>query len=202
MRLLTYIYLTFYRIVLLGQKGVGKSTLGRTLLGGNEKHFPRGVSTSQKIKIITDHFLGIGECVTIIDTPGPPRKSFNKRNFNSSEGKSSFINNYAMVFRSLIFNQKSFLVEGYRSSLEEIKKTNLFILLMKKQNMCNPKNNQTIIILKWYEDFFGKEMWKHVITEATYHQHFLQNKVNTYFGEFLELVKLFNKRSGKCVLLT
>ena len=172
--------MTFFSIVLLGQKGVGKSTLGRTLLGGNEKHFPMGVSTSQKIKTITDHFLGIGECVTIIDTPGPPRKSFNKRNFNSSEGKSSFINNYAMVFISLIFNQKSFLVEGYRSSLEEIKNANLFILLLKKQNMCNQKIlRSTIRILKWYEDFFGKEMWKHVITEATYHQHFLQNKVNT-----------------------
>ena len=86
------IYVTFCSIVLLGQKGVGKSTLGRTLFGGNEKHFPMGISTSHRIKTITDHFLGFGECVTIIDTPGPPRKFFNKRNFNSTEGKSSFIN--------------------------------------------------------------------------------------------------------------
>ena len=84
----------------------------------------------------------------------------------------------------VLFNQVtlllSFIVEEYRSSLEEIKSANLFILLLKKQNMCNQKNlTSTVRILKWYEDFFGKEMWKHVITEATYHQHFLQNKVNT-----------------------
>ena len=88
-----------------------------------------------------------------------------------------------MVFRNLIFNQitllLSFAVEEYRSSLKEIKKANLFLLLLKKQNMCSQKIlRSTIRILKWYEDFFGKEMWKHVITEATYHQHFLQNKVN------------------------
>ena len=111
-----------------------------------------------------------------------------------------------MVFRNLIFNQitllLSFAVEEYRSSLKEIKKANLFLLLLKKQNMCSQKIlRSTIRILKWYEDFFGKEMWKHVITEATYHQHFLQNKVGKYFGEFLELVILFKKQSGRCVLL-
>ena len=108
-----------------------------------------------------------------------------------------------MVFRNLIFNQitllLSFLVEGYRSSLEEIKKTNLFILLLKKQNMCNPKNNQTIRILKWYEDFFGKEMWNHVITEATYHQHFLPKKVieenAQFWGGFQFLYFLTQKKT-------
>ena len=72
--------------MLLGQKGVGKSTLGRTLLGGNEKHFPMGISTRNRIKTITDHFLGFGQCVTITDTPGPPRNYFNKRTFKSNKG--------------------------------------------------------------------------------------------------------------------
>lgn len=71
--------------MLLGPKGVGKSTLAQTLLG----NFSRSIGSRSKIKTFKDHFLGIGQCVTIIDTSGPPRNYFNKRNLTLNEGKSS-----------------------------------------------------------------------------------------------------------------
>jgi hypothetical protein len=52
--------------------GVGKSTLGNQLLGGSAS-FARGHSFDSKtefIHIATGNFLGIGQCFTIIDTPG------------------------------------------------------------------------------------------------------------------------------------
>lgn len=70
-------------------------------------------------------------------------------------------------------------VDEYSSSLKEIKSANIFILLLRKQNMCNHRHLKNLRILKWYEDIFGKEMWNHVITEATYHQHFHHKNVNT-----------------------
>ena len=62
----------YSRIVLLGQTGVGKSSLGNQLFGGRGI-FPVGHATSSETTDITwkaDHYLGTGQCITVIDTPG------------------------------------------------------------------------------------------------------------------------------------
>jgi GTPase Era involved in 16S rRNA processing len=52
--------------------GVGKSTLGNQLIG-DKKSFAVGhkfLSKTEQISYVTDQYLGVGKCITIIDTPG------------------------------------------------------------------------------------------------------------------------------------
>ena len=52
--------------------GVGKSTLGNQLIG-DKKSFGVGhkfISKTERITFVADNFLGVGKCVTLIDTPG------------------------------------------------------------------------------------------------------------------------------------
>ena len=52
--------------------GVGKSTLGNQILGGNDA-FARGhamTSKTSNISIGVGNYLGTGKCFSIIDTPG------------------------------------------------------------------------------------------------------------------------------------
>jgi predicted GTPase len=56
----------------LGRTGVGKSSLGNQLFG-DKMTFAVGHKSTSKTETISwaaDHFLGTGQCITIIDTPG------------------------------------------------------------------------------------------------------------------------------------
>ena len=58
--------------ILIIMVGVGKSTLGNQLIG-DKKSFGVGhkfISKTERISIVADNFLGVGKCVTLIDTPG------------------------------------------------------------------------------------------------------------------------------------
>ena len=62
----------FHRILLLGRTGVGKSSLGNQLFG-DKMTFAVGHKSTSKTETISwaaDHYLGTGQCITIIDTPG------------------------------------------------------------------------------------------------------------------------------------
>ena len=61
-----------FRILLLGRTGVGKSSLGNQLFGDKLTFAVGHKSTSktEAISWVSDHFLGTGSCITIIDTPG------------------------------------------------------------------------------------------------------------------------------------
>ena len=60
------------RILLLGRTGVGKSSLGNQLFG-DKMTFAVGHKSTSKTETISwasHHYLGTGQCITIIDTPG------------------------------------------------------------------------------------------------------------------------------------
>lgn len=58
--------------MLLGRTGVGKSSLGNQLFGDKMTFAVGHKSTSktERISWASDHYLGTGQCITIIDTPG------------------------------------------------------------------------------------------------------------------------------------
>ncbi len=56
----------------MGATGVGKSTLGNQLFGG-KKVFGVGhgsESETATIQMESERFIGTGDCITVIDTPG------------------------------------------------------------------------------------------------------------------------------------
>ena len=71
----------------MGATGVGKSTLGNQLLGGRAG-FKVGHSTNSETTEISwrsDHYLGIGQCITVIDTPGTADTQGMKRSLKTNQ---------------------------------------------------------------------------------------------------------------------
>lgn len=58
--------------MLLGKTGVGKSSFGNLIVGGqNVFEVGHGASSkTSKVAWTSQRFLGDGQCVTVIDTPG------------------------------------------------------------------------------------------------------------------------------------
>ena len=132
------------RIVLLGMTGVGKSTLGNQLLGGNNQ-FSVGhtiKSHTTEISWRADHYLGTGQCITVIDTPGVA----------DTAGQD--------------YKQSLQLQQVLKDNIKSI---DIFMLLFKGSNLRF--DSSLVEMIQWYEAIFGKDMWKHVVTETTFWSH-------------------------------
>lgn len=139
------------RIVLLGKTGVGKSSVGSQLFG-DRNSFVVGHNIGSETLSITaksDHYLGYGECLTIIDTPG----------VKDTEGR-----DYEHTL-----NMKEALQR-------DIKSVDIFLLLLSGKDTRFDEGTQELLL--WYQAIFGVDMWKHLIVETTFWGHSETNKAD------------------------
>ena len=135
-------------VVVLGPTGVGKSTTGNALLSGNRKFsscFSTGTGTNSKTKV-TDwkvgKWLGVGSCMTVVDTPGTDDTSGQQQDYENIKELTKFLK-------------------------EDLKEIDIFLVMFKEQNMRFVQSMKNAINL--FESIFGKDLfWSNVATEFTF----------------------------------
>ncbi len=184
------------RIMLLGGTGVGKSTLGNQLLGASpftsetpdilawtssgcevESSGPFGVghtikSKTKDVNFVVGAYLGSGQCVTLIDTPG----------FSDSDGSDG---THMRNIARFVMEEMDGQVNHIRTSKGKKKKSSCilhvqvsaFLLLFKNANRIS-LNIQTQ--LEIYQSIFGRDFWRNAANEITFWGH---SKRESWFRE-------------------
>eukprot|EP00093_Oithona_nana_P012879 12879.XXX_45661_44291_1 [CDS] Oithona nana genome sequencing. len=153
----------FPRILILGETGVGKSSVANILLGRardyndenrNCFNFAHGKdSGTKKTCAEKGPWMGDGEDFTVIDTPG----------FGDSENNDNFATDYKHVKDLVKF------LKGNTPSIT------IFLICIEGQN---PRISTGLrMMLVQLENIFGEDFWKNVVLEFT-HYHFDENSID------------------------
>ena len=84
-------------MVMLGGTGVGKSTTANALISGNGGRancFSTGGGTRSKTKVtkwMVGRWQGVGQCVTVVDTPGTDDTGGNSQDYNNIKALTTFL---------------------------------------------------------------------------------------------------------------
>ena len=165
-------------IVVLGPTGVGKSTTANSLISGNGKRvncFSTGGGTSSKTKVtswMVGRWQGVGQCITIIDTPGTEDTGGKRQDYNNIKKLTTFLK-------------------------EDLKQIDIFLVMFKEDNVRFVSSMQNALNI--FTSIFGDTFWKNMATEFTYWSYGQDKMKNRYNKRCTENFELKPGAKDQCV---